>query len=118
MDVRKRKIEELIKIKLSSLLVKGLKDPRLDSFITILHVSLSRDGRSAKVIVSVIGSKKERKAALAGLESAGGYIQRRLSKEIRVKYIPHLIFILDEKTEERVKFVHKLNEMEKSETER
>jgi len=110
MDFRSRKIEELIKIKLSSLLLKGLKDPRLDSFITILDVMLSKDRRSAKIIVSVIGSDKEQGDVIDGLRSARGYIQKRLSKQIRVKYFPHLFFILDNKTEERVRLVHKINE--------
>ncbi len=115
MDVRsKRKIEQLIKIKLSSLLLKGLKDPRLEAFITILEVRLSKDGKSAMVVVSVIGSEREKKSVLKGLDSAGGYIQWRLGREMRLKYMPHLIFKLDETMEERVRFVHKLAEMERA----
>jgi len=114
-DIRSRKLEELIKIKLSLLLVKGLKDPRLESFITILDVSLAKDKRSAKVTVSVIGSEKEKENVIRGLESARGYIQMRLAKELRVKYIPHLFFKLDDKTEERVRLVHRLVELERSE---
>ena len=117
MDVRSKRLEELIKEKLSILLVKGLKDPRLETFITVLNVELAGDGRSAKVTVSVIGSDQEKRAALRGLESARGYIQKRLGKEIRVKYIPHLLFLLDDKTEERVRFVHWMSEMEKKENE-
>ena len=113
-DVHSRRIEELIKVKLASLLLKGLKDPRLDSFITILDVTLAKDGRSARVTISVIGSKKVKDAAIKGLENARGYIQRRLSKEMRLRYMPHLIFQLDDKTEETVRFVHKLVESERA----
>jgi ribosome-binding factor A len=112
-DFRSKRLEELIKEKLSALLLKGLKDPRLEAFITVLDVTLAGDGRSARVIVSVLGSEQEKKAALKGLESARGYIQMRLGKEIKVKYIPHLRFLLDDKTEERVRFVHWISEMEK-----
>ena len=115
-QVRSRKIEELIKVKLSSLLLKDVKDPRLDTFITILNVSLSKDGRSAKVLVSIIGTKKKKDAAMRGLESAGGYIQKRLSKEMRLRYMPHLMFKLDDSTEETVRLVYKLGESERSET--
>lgn len=116
-DFRSKRLEELIKEKLSILLLKGLKDPRLETFITVLGVNLAKDGRTARVIVSVIGSEKEKKEALKGLESAKGYIQMRLGKEIRVKYIPHLFFLLDDKTEERVRFVHWMSEMEKKDKE-
>jgi ribosome-binding factor A len=114
MDIRSRRLEESIKIKLSSLLVKGLKDPRLDSFITILGVELSKDGKTVKVIVSIIGSEKEKKRAIEGLRSASGYIKMRIGRELKVKYVPHFIFILDDMTEERVKLVHRLETMEKS----
>jgi ribosome-binding factor A len=116
-NIKKRRVEELIKEKLSTLLLKGLKDPRLDVFITVLDVTLSKDGRSARVTVSVIGSPEERKSALKGLESARGYIQMRIGKEMRIKYLPHLIFLLDESTEERVRFVHWMSEMERRDNE-
>lgn len=117
MDIRSKRLEELIKVKLSSLLVKGLKDPRFESFITILNVSLAKDGKSAEVIVSVIGSKKEKDNVIKGFESARGYIQMRLGKELRVKHIPHLFFKLDDKTEERVQLVHWISELENQEKE-
>ena len=114
MNIRSKRLEESIKIKLSSLLMKGLKDPRLDSFITILGVELSKDGRTVKVIVSVIGSEKEKQRALEGLQSARGYIQMRIGRELKVKNVPHFIFILDDKTEERVKLVYKLETLKRS----
>ena len=115
MNIRSRRLEESIKIKLSSLLMKGLKDPRLDSFITILGVELSKDGRTVRVIVSIIGSDKEKRRAIEGLRSASGYIQMRIGRELKVRYVPHFIFILDEGTEERVKLVHRLETMQESE---
>jgi ribosome-binding factor A len=115
MDFRKRKLEELIKVKLSELLLRELKDPRLETFVTILGVRLSGDARTARVTVSVIGCEREKRAAIDGLESASGWIQRRLNKELRVRYVPHLIFKLDDLTEERVRLVHKLNESEREE---
>ncbi len=118
MSIQSKRLEISIKIKLSSLLIKGLKDPRLDSFITILGVELSKDGRTAKVVISVIGSEKEKISAIEGLESASGYIQMRIGRELKVKYVPHFIFKLDDKTEERVKLVHRLEtakEFEKEE---
>jgi ribosome-binding factor A len=114
LEVRSRRIEEQIKKTLSSLLLKDLKDPRLDAFITILSVKLSKDGRFARVSVSVIGSREQQLAAIRGLQNAGGYIQRRLSKEVKIKYIPHLNFMLDDTTEETVRFVHRLVESERS----
>ncbi len=111
LSINQKRIEELIKVKISMLLVKGLKDPRLDNFITILNVKLAGDGRTARVVFSVIGSEKQKHDVLEGLQSARGYIQMRLAKEMRVKYIPHLIFELDDETEDRVRLVEKINRL-------
>jgi ribosome-binding factor A len=118
MDIKSRKLEELIRIKLTALLLKGLKDPRLETFITVLDVKLSKDGRFATVVVSVIGSESEKVNALKGLESARGYIHRRMGKELRVRYTPQLNFKLDDTTEERVRLVHRLEELERGENDR
>ena len=117
MDIRAKRLEELIKEKLSALLLKGLKDPRLETFITILGVDLSKDGRTAKVFVSVIGTEEEKKAAMKALNHAKGYIQMRIGKGMKVKHVHVLNFLLDDKTEERVRFVHNLGEMERDEKE-
>ena len=85
MDIRSKRLEELIKEKLSALLLKGLKDPRLETFITILGVDLSKDGRTAKVFISVIGTEKEKKAAIKALNHARGYIQMRIGINILKK---------------------------------
>ena len=118
MDIKTRKLEELIKIKLTELLLKGVKDPRLAAFITVLDVKLSKDGRFANVVVSVIGSESEKVNALKGFESARGYIQMRMGKELRVRYPPHLNFKLDDTTEDRVRLVHRLEELERGENDR
>jgi ribosome-binding factor A len=45
--------------------------------------------------VSVLGDRKTREASIAGLESAHGFLQRRLAGELRMKNTPELQFILD-----------------------
>ncbi len=111
MDIKSRRLEELIKVKLSQLLLRGLKDPRLGAFITLLDVKLSGDSRHAKIYVSIIGSRREKINAMNALRSASGYIQMRLGKEIRIRKVPKLEFLLDEETESRVKLVHKIEEL-------
>jgi len=61
----------------------------------------------------VIGSEHEKVNVMKGLESARGYIQMRIGKELRVKYTPALHFVLDDSTENSVKLVHRLDELEK-----
>lgn len=62
-------------------------------------VKTSPDLRHARVFVSVLGDRKVREASIEGLESAHGFLQRRVSAELRMKKTPELHFVLDEITE-------------------
>ena len=62
-------------------------------------VKTSPDLSHARVYVSVLGDRKARRASLDGLSSAHGFLQRRVSSELRLKRTPELEFILDETTE-------------------
>jgi ribosome-binding factor A len=65
----------------------------------VTDVKTSPDLRHARVFVSVLGDRKTREASIAGLESAHGFLQRRLAAELRMKNTPELQFVLDETTE-------------------
>ena len=84
-----------VKKELCDLLRKEIRDPRLDS-VTIMGVDLSDDLRSARVFFSVAQEEEARVDALAGFKSASGYLKRRLSTRLELKYTPELRFIYDE----------------------
>lgn len=78
----------------SELLVKGLKDPRI-GFVTITGVKLTDDLRLATVYFTVVGSDTEKKATEQGLNSAKGFIRKEIGKNLRMRYIPDLLFKYD-----------------------
>ena len=81
---------------LSDLLLKEIRDPRLDS-VTILHVSITDNLRSARVYFSLATEEEElRLGAMAGFKSASGYMKRKLSRRIELRYMPELEFIYDD----------------------
>jgi len=79
---------------ISDLLQKKIRDPRLD-FVTIMRVNITDDLRSARVYFSVSegGSKID---VMAGFKSASGYLRRKLSNRLKLRYIPELEFLYDE----------------------
>lgn len=91
---RSDKVAEAIHEMVSELLVKGLKDPRI-GFVTITGVKLTDDLHLATVYFSVIGSDEEKKATEQGLNSARGYIRKELGKNLRMRYIPDVVFRYD-----------------------
>ena len=95
---RMRRVDEAVRQVIGDAVSQDLKDPRV-GFVTVTDVKTSPDLRHARVFVSVLGDRKTRSASLDGLASAHGYLQRRVSAELRLKHTPELEFVLDETTE-------------------
>ena len=98
MTRRTDRLGELFREEISKLLQKGLKDPRV-GFATISRVDITEDLSYAKVLVSVMGSDKEKRDTLIGLNNSAGFIRQFLGKGIKIRKIPELAFVLDENLE-------------------
>jgi ribosome-binding factor A len=90
--------------------VGELKDPRI-GFVTVTGVETSRDLRTARVFVSVLGSERKRERTLAGLEAAHGVLQARIGSELRMKRTPQLTFEYDESVERGVRMSRLIDEL-------
>ncbi|HLO25067.1 MAG TPA: ribosome-binding factor A [Geobacteraceae bacterium] len=95
---RSEKVAEAIHEMVSELLVKGLKDPRI-GFVTITGVKVTDDLHLATVFFTVIGSEEEKDATEKGLNSARGYIRKEVGKNLKMRYVPDIIFKFDESVE-------------------
>lgn len=98
---RLEKVGHLIR-ELVSEVIRELKDPRI-GFAGINEVQVSPDLRHAKIYISVFGSDKEKNDTLDGLNSAKGYIKRKIAPELSLRQIPDLSFALDESIENGVR---------------
>jgi len=72
-----------------------VKDPRV-SFITITRVELSPDLLYGKIFYSVLGGKSERSKAQHMLDSAAGFIQRKVAGVLQMRKAPHLSWHFDD----------------------
>lgn len=91
---RAHRVAETIHKEISSLLIKGLKDPRI-GFVTITAVDVSPDLRNARIYYTVMGSQDERARTQAGLDSSAPYIRQQLGRHLRLRYIPEIRFEYD-----------------------
>ena len=96
MKVRPNRIGEEIKKELVLLIRNGIKDPRVDSLISITDVEVTRDLSYATVYISRYGSETERNDALEGMKAAAGFMRSELSKRLKLRTVPELIFKLDD----------------------
>ena len=88
------RINEEIQRELAEL-IRSLKDPRVQTMISITRVDTPPDLRYAKVYVSVLEEARE-KEAMKGLKSAGGWLRRELGSSLQLRYTPELVFELDD----------------------
>ena len=92
---RMRRVDEAVREVLGDAISKDLKDPRV-GFVTVTDVKTSPDLRHARVFVSVLGDPAGRRASMRGLQSAHGFLQRRVADELRLKHTPELAFEYDD----------------------
>ena len=102
MSKRTRRVEKLSAQVLSEEIAR-LKDPRI-GFVTVTTVRVTPDLHRARVLVSVLGSEEEKDDTMRGLISAAPHLRALLGTEIRLKFVPELVFELDHaaETAERV----------------
>lgn len=93
---RLKRVEEQLRHEVSSLILRGeVKDPRVDSFLSITRVEAARDGSHAKLYVSTYKEGSALDAGVAGLNHAAGFIQSAISKRIKIRLTPRLVFMPD-----------------------
>jgi len=102
------KVNEEIKKELSYIIPK-LKDPRIPEFVTVTEVCTAPDLKTAKVYISVMGS--DEKEALKGLASSAGFARGLLSKTMKIRYTPELVFAVDESIKYGIFINEKLAEL-------
>jgi ribosome-binding factor A len=62
--------------------------------------------------VSVLGNPGERRRTLQALDSAHGFLQRRVGTELRMKHTPQLAFVYDDTAERGMRITQLLEEEE------
>ena len=96
---RMDRVNALLRERIGEVLVTELSDPRLASVISVIRVVTSSDLRNAKVYVSVLGDDGQKQKSLEALTSASGFINRSVKKGVDLKYMPFLVFELDNSIE-------------------
>lgn len=97
-----RKLEILsgmVQRHISVILEREISDPRL-SGVVVNRVVLSRDGSSARVFYSLIGSPEEEQQCREAMIPALPFIRRRLAAMLETRTVPAIQFIFDSSIKE------------------
>ena len=100
-NVRVKRVESLMRDEISKMIMKGvIKNPSVNTLISISRVVVSKDLSHAKLYVSSFESSNKAKKAVGGLNRAVGFIQGVLGKKLHMRTIPKLSFIYDDSIEQ------------------
>jgi len=113
MSQRQDKVAESIRQEVSMIVHDLIKDPRV-GFVTIASVEVSPDLRLARIFFSVLGSDADRKKTQEALDSASGYIRKKVTERINLKFSPELIFKQDHSSEYSVRVEEVLNALKEN----
>ncbi len=93
---RTEKLNSEFQKSIYEILTKKVKDVRLTEMFTILQVDTDKELQTAKVLVSIFSTDKE-KADLTfqAICDASGFIRQTLSKTMHIRTVPKFEFILD-----------------------
>jgi ribosome-binding factor A len=94
---RTSRIAAQLQRSLATLLLRGVKDPRVGN-VTITAVEVASDLSYARINVlpfAAAAGKDPGKELLAGLRSASGYLRGELARELKLRHMPRLEFQLD-----------------------
>jgi ribosome-binding factor A len=108
------RINDLLQEEIARLLLREIKDPRI-GFVSITRVKTNKDMRNARVFISIYGEEETQVQALEGLASAAGYIRKQLFRNLSLKTVPKLTFVLDESIAYSDRISSLLRELEQEE---
>lgn len=91
MSRRTERIGEQIREELARLLREEVTDPRV-RLLTLTRVDVAPDLSNARVLWSALEEDADREAIGRGLESAAGFLRRRLARALALRRTPELRF--------------------------
>ncbi|GAA3487976.1 MULTISPECIES: 30S ribosome-binding factor RbfA [Streptomyces] len=94
-NARAKKLADLIQQVVAEKLLRGVKDPRLGTHVTITDTRVTGDLREATVFYTVYGDDEDRANAAAGLQSAKGVLRSAVGQAAGTKFTPTLTFVAD-----------------------
>jgi ribosome-binding factor A len=90
------RVAEAIREEVATFLAVDVKDPRVTGLVTVTGCEVTRDLRSAKVFVSIMGTDTERHATMDGLASVATHLRARVGRALQLRLAPEITFKPDE----------------------
>lgn len=106
---RTQQISEEVRRAVSDIVQNKLKDPRVPEIVSISRVDVTNDLSFAKIYISFFTNEIE--DAMIGINSSKGFIKKELSRMVKLRVMPELIFIHDDSIEKGLEMDKLINEV-------
>ena len=94
-SIKNTRVNTEVQRELSEIIRRGLKDPRVAPWTSVVAVEVAPDLKTCKAYISVLGDVKAQEDTIKGLRSAEGFIRRELARTLNMRNTPEIQFILD-----------------------
>jgi ribosome-binding factor A len=92
--IRQKRTADHIQTILSELLIRDMRDPRLQG-LTITEVRIDRELQYADIYINALGDDSREDEIMVALEKASGYMRRELAHLVSLRTVPQLHFHWD-----------------------
>ena len=107
---RSEHLEKSLIREINNIIYRKINDPRI-KFVTITRVKVSSDLKYADIFVTIFNDRKQQKKALEGLKNATNFIRGELGKDLKIRYVPNIKFIIDKDLEQQYKLLKIITEV-------
>src|SRR6266568_2186103 len=107
---RSDRVADLLIELISELVRKEIRDPRIGA-VTLTGAKVSKDLKHARIYFNLLGRREEREDVAAGLKSATGFIRTKVSKQLKLRFVPAIEFFYDETEDEAQRIESLLNQV-------
>jgi ribosome-binding factor A len=109
---RLARVAEVVREVAASTILFEIRDPRVKG-VTVTRCEVSADLQHAKVFVSVMGTEKQQRDAMIGLQNAAGFVQSKLADRLMTRFLPVILFVVDEGVKKSIEVARILAEEKK-----
>ncbi|MDO9555034.1 MAG: 30S ribosome-binding factor RbfA [Atribacterota bacterium] len=107
---RSEQLEKSLARGINNIIYRKINDPRI-KFVTITRVKVSSDLKYADIFVTIFNDRKQQKKALEGLKNATKFIRGELGKDLKIRYVPNIKFVIDKDLEHQYKLLKIITEI-------
>lgn len=97
------RLNSLLKEVISEVIHREVRNPKVNQFVSVTSVEITKDLQHAKVFISVIGTPLEKEETIKALQSAAKFIAINSSKKVVMRYFPELTFKLDSSVDHQMR---------------